>query len=188
MTIDDQFEKFVNQQNEKKKATEAFDPEVQLSEWREHLATLYREVDNFLSAYTEAGTIEIKKSDVQITEQYIGSYSVQNRIIIIGENKVILKPIGTLLVGSKGRVDVQGSAGSSRLVLINKKVTSPKQMIHVSVQVIPPNGVIDKPENNTSKRAEIEWAWKIVSRSPNMHFIELNKESFLQMLMEVNNA
>jgi hypothetical protein len=34
----------------------------------------------------------------------------------------------------------------------------------------------------------IEWAWKIVSRPPTLSFIELNKESFLQLMLEVSNA
>jgi hypothetical protein len=35
---------------------------------------------------------------------------------------------------------------------------------------------------------KIEWAWKIVSRPPTMQFIELNRETFYEMLMEVSNG
>ena len=35
---------------------------------------------------------------------------------------------------------------------------------------------------------DIEWAWKIVSRPPAMQFIELNKETLFEMLMEVSNG
>jgi hypothetical protein len=94
-------------------------------------------------------------------------------VIHIGLEEIKLVPIGTMLVGSRGRVDVVGRAGTSRLLLVNKKVTSPSQLISVTI-VNPKN----PPPAKRADLPPIEWAWKIASRPPTMTFIELNKSLF----------
>jgi len=104
-------------------------------------------------------------------------------IIRIGLEEIKLIPIGTMLISSKGRVDVIGPAGTGRLILVNKKATSARQLISVTI-VDPKN----PPPPKRAIREQIEWVWKIAGRPPTTTFIELNKESFFQLLLEISNA
>lgn len=123
-----------------------------------------------------------------MNEENIGVYSAKRLAIIIGAQEIVFTPIGTLLIGSKGRVDVEGSAGNSRLALIDKNLTNARQMVRVTVTNIPPGGRLPPPPESPPSPEKIEWAWKIVSRPPAMQFIELNKDTLFEMLMELSNG
>ena len=88
-----------------------------------------------------------------------------------------------MLIGSKGRVDVQGPRGSARLGLINKKVTHARQLIHVRISL--PGDPPPAPESSPEK---IDWAWKIITPAPEMKFIELTEDSFFDMVLGVADA
>lgn len=91
--------------------------------------------------------------------------------------------IGTLLIGSKGRVDVSGPAGRAQILLVDGKVSDPRALIHVTV------GLSGKLPPPPSKRAqEIEWEWKILTRPPERRFIEITQQSLFQLIMEVSNG
>ena len=53
-----------------------------------------------------------------ISEDPIGSYPVEEMHIQIKNKEVVLDPIGTNIIGAKGRVDMKGSAGIVKFVLV----------------------------------------------------------------------
>ena len=55
----------------------------------------------------------------------------------------------------------------------------------VRVKIIDPKEKV-QPEIENEKK--IEWVWKIATWSPAIQYIDLNTESFLQLIMEVSNA
>lgn len=180
------FDEFVRRQVSAAQAEEEkepFDPRKQLDEWRQYLNALYADIRNYLDDYVKNESISIRFEDKELFEEFCGTYIVPRMIVRIGLQEIKLDPIGTMLIGSKGRVDVIGRAGTGRLTLINKNVTNARQMVTVTV-LDPANPSPPKK----AVRSEIEWAWKIMSRPPNLSFIELNKESFLELLLEVSNG
>ena len=118
-------------------------------------------------------------STKQINEEYIGIYDVASLEIQIGAIKVRFDPIGTLVFGAKGRVDIHGPHGTVKFVLVPKTASSP--MIRVIIQEAP---VEVKDELEPVE----EWAWKRRTPPPNIKYIELEEESFLSAIMEVANA
>ena len=46
-------------------------------------------------------------------------------ILKIGRQEITMTPVGTLLIGAKGRVEVVGPAGRTRLLLVNSKAFGP---------------------------------------------------------------
>jgi hypothetical protein len=68
-------------------------------------------------------------------------------------------------------------------VLVDKDATGMRSTIKVTI--IDPKRP-PKPEQEAPKH--IEWTWKIVTSPPAVAFLELNKDSFLRVLMEVSNA
>lgn len=188
-----EFDEFVKRQTASAAAarnlpSEPVDWNKQREEWLAYLAGLYDEIKSFLKAYTDNGSIKLKRDKISITENDIGTYDADKMTIYIGTRKITLTPIGTMLIGTKGRVDVAGSAGKSRLVLINKAAKSSHDLIKITVTVIDPKRPTLPPTPKSVKREPIEWAWKIVNSPPATTFMDLNAASFMQMLLEVSNG
>jgi hypothetical protein len=152
-------------------------------EWLSHLNDLYAKMQSFLIKYTSSGQITLRFENILLDEEYIGSYTAQQMKVRIGRQEVILLPIGTFLLGSKGRVDVIGPAGRAELLLVDKRAVSPRSLIRVVVGVgeklqVPP----DQPS------APVEWEWRILSRPPERRFIEITQDTLFQLIMEVANG
>lgn len=179
------FEAFVKRQQNTEQEEPPFDPKQQLQEWLDYLHVLYGQIEEYLTTYKQAGAVQIEYRDIRLNEEFSGDYTAREMILKIGRSTVTFRPIGTMLIGSKGRVDVEGPLGKARLVLINKKVTSARQLIQVTVTVAghPPPA---PPSREAIKN--IEWTWKISTPPPAMTFIDLTQETFFDMILAVANG
>lgn len=176
------FDDFVKRQGALVEA-EAVDWDKRREDWLGYLNALYESVKTFLREYIDQGAIKLDFEEVQLNEEKIGAYRARKMIIHIGRQDITLTPIGGSIIGAKGRVDVQGSAGKARLLLVDKEATSATSLVKVTL--IDPKRP-PKPEKQASK--DIEWTWKIATSPPVMAFFELNEDSLFQVLMEVSNA
>ena len=177
------FDRFVQRKQEEKAQSDSFDPKQQLADWLERLDALYTEIGNFLTPYIDAGKARTEFRPIQMNEEFSGPYEARQMFLSIGTSTIIFKPVGTMLIGSKGRVDVQGPRGSARLGLINRTVTHARQLIQVRVSL--PG---DRPHAPEPSSEEIEWEWKIITPAPEMKFIEFNEDNFFDMLLSVADA
>jgi hypothetical protein len=164
--------------------------------WLTQLDVLYGIIESLLSQYTSSGQISIKYKFIDLNEEDIGSYRARQMILRIGRQEVDLVPAGTRFIGFKGYVEVIGSAGKSSLVLANKErhSTLPHVTIHIPA-VGPKTRQLIKTRNESQSESElvassgkIEWVWRILARPPERQLIELTRESFFQLLMEVTNG
>jgi hypothetical protein len=103
--------------------------------------------------------------------------------ITIGKQRVSLVPIGTQLIGCKGRVDAEGSAGRAQILLVDDRVKRAADLINGTVSISP-----SVPALSSAGTPPISWTWKIVSNSADKRFVDLDKESFFALLMEIANA
>jgi hypothetical protein len=183
------FDAFVKRQQAEQEKEAEFDPKQQLREWLGYLNALYQQIAGYLQTYVENGTAKITRRDIQLNEDFIGAYTAPEMTLIIGRSTITFTPIGTMLIGTKGRVDVQGPLGTARLSLVNKKVNNARQLIQVQVTVVrpgvtPPAPALPSPE----AIRQIEWTWKLSTPPPEMKFIELTQETFFDMVLAVANA
>jgi len=176
------FDEFVKRQQGGVAAAE-IDWERQRDEWLAQLASLYSKIESFLTKYVSSGQIRYEYRSIRLNEENIGSYVAKQMVLRIGRQQVDLVPIGTLLIGSKGRVDVIGPAGKALILLVDSKVSDPRALIHVTVSV---GGKL--PPSPSKPTQEIEWAWKIVTRPPERKFIEITQQSFFDLILEVANG
>ncbi|MGB6941406.1 MAG: hypothetical protein WBE37_03265 [Bryobacteraceae bacterium] len=176
------FDAFVKRQQAGSSEDEGVDWEKERDEWLGYLKELYRQTESFLEEYTKTGQIKLTYRKIELNEENIGSYNADQAILKIGRQEITMTPVGTLIIGAKGRVEVVGSAGRARLVLVDSEASGPRIKVNVSVG--------RKPEPMARERAprKIKWAWKIATSPPTIRYIELTKESLFQMLMEVANA
>jgi hypothetical protein len=152
-------------------------------EWLRRLDQLYGRIGGFLQEFVETGSISYSFSDIKLTEENIGTYQAKRMEIKIGRQHILLEPVATLLIASAGRVDVIGSAGRAQLMLVSQRAKSWADVTKVTVLQ---GGVVSPPTDSLEKPTE--WAWKILSRSIRGTFVELDKESFFALLMEISGA
>ncbi len=179
------FDAFVKRQQSEQQKEESFDPKQQLDQWLGYLDALYEQMRGYLQTYIESGAAQIEYRDIPLNEEFIGAYTARKMLLNIGRSTVTFTPIGTMLIGTKGRVDVQGPIASARLSLVNKQVTTARQLVQVTIRR--PG---DPPPARPSLEAikQIEWVWKISTPPPEMKFIELTQETFFEMILAVANA
>lgn len=162
------FDDFVDQQLAKT------EPSINWSQrrddWVDHLVVFYHLAEEFLRKYIEQDKVHLMWATKQINEEYVGSYDVASLEIQIGVVNVRFDPIGTNLIGVKGRVDMHGPNGTVKFVLVPETASSPML-----------------PKDELEPVVE-EWVWKISTRHPNIRYIKLVEESFLSAIMEVANA
>ncbi|MFT0891027.1 hypothetical protein [Pseudochelatococcus sp. G4_1912] len=178
------FDRFVTRQQAEEKAAKAFDPAQELVEWRHYLQLLFESVAEYMKSYISQGTAKIDYRDVELNEEFSGPYTVQEMLLKIGASTVVFKPVGTMLIGAKGRVDVQGPRGSARIALVNKALEHPRQLIKVTTHIAgeQPSEIAPMPEVN------IEWAWKLITPAPDIRFITLNQDVFFDMVLAIVDA
>ena len=61
--------------------------------------------------------VRSERRDKQLTESYIGTYAVNDLILLIGDEPVRFSPRGRNLAGAEDRVDVVGDRGEAVLIL-----------------------------------------------------------------------
>ena len=174
------FDEYVAKQSSETRESE-IDSSKKRDEWLEYVNKFYKKVGYFLQKYLSGGQIKIVYGSKKISEEYIGEYEVSTAIIHLGKNQVRLDPIGTNLIGAKGRVDMVGPNGKVKFVLVDKNASAPRTSVQVWVQGEVPPPKADKP-------MKIEWVWKISTPPPRIKYIEFNSESFFDAFMEVANG
>lgn len=179
------FDEFVRGQQQNEAEAASVDWEKQRDEWLAYLGRLYSMVESFLAKYVSSGQIRYEYRPVELNEENIGSYSAKQMVLRIGRQEVDLVPVGTLLVGAKGRVDVRGPAGKAQLLLVDGKASGAAS-VFFRVKVGAGGRLLAPSES--PRGPEIEWEWKILTRPPERRFIEITQKAFFDLIMEVANG
>jgi len=151
-------------------------------EWLGRLKELYDQTESFLAEHIKTGGIKVNYRDIELNEENIGSYRARQMILKIGRQEITMTPVGTLLIGAKGRVEVVGPAGRTRLLLVNSEAPGPTIKVAVRIGGEPDPRAVEAPPK------EIKWAWKIATSPPTIRYIELTQDSLFQALMEAANG
>jgi len=181
------FDKFVKRQQSEQKKEASFEPRQQLEQWLNYLGILYDEIGAYLQTYIASEDARIEFRNKSLNEDFIGSYVAREMIIKIGHASVTFTPVGTMLVGAKGRVDVDGPAGTATLLLVDKLATTARSLISVGVAFMSADDP-RRPSGPPEAITHVEWVWKIASPPPEIKFTDLTQEAFFDMVLEVANG
>jgi len=172
------FDDFINKQVNEKHNEKPIEWDARRDEWLEYLSNFYQKIEVFLGDYKKDEKLDFKYIEKDIFEEYIGSYSAPVLNIQLGSHKIKLEPIGTNLIGAKGRVDLIGANGKVKFVLVNKNSLAPKIKVNVWIEG-------EKPPKEDDGLCENDWEWKIATPPPRIKYIDLEQDTFLGALMEV---
>ena len=180
-----QFEDFLKQEHDKAQ-TPKFDPTQRIKEWLELINNLFGNVQDWLKDYTSKGQVQLEVKNSQHFEERLGGYEAPEMSIKINNKIATLIPIGTIMIGTRGRIDLVGHKGTIRFILADKNATKPR--IEVKVYTSDEDRKRQEAEEKNKPKPTIELVWKIATNPPNIEYITLNQETFLQCLLEVVNG
>ena len=168
-----QFSYFLKQ-HEKIQKESTIDWEKQKQEWLAYIDEFYSSLEEWFQPYVDEGSVQYEYNSFELVEDNIGSYEVKEMKIRFAEQSVLVRPVGTLLIGTKGRIDMEGARGRIQFLLADKDSSGIKARVS-----------INEPLPKESPR-EINWIWKVVLRdSRGIQFEDFTEENFFDALMEI---
>jgi hypothetical protein len=154
---------FERKKVEYEKETKQVDWEGRKTEWMEAVNTLYLKILEWLAPFQEQGHLSVDYSPLILEEEYLGRYEIKKMILKFYDQQVIFEPIGSVIIGAFGRVDMIGKNGSVKILYFSSGG---------------PKITVSSPQNGTSFSEPQEKVWKIKTEPPNVQYIDLNDESF----------
>lgn len=105
--------------NEPKKTEKKVDWDKRKTRWLKSIDNLYNTVDSIiLNNFQKAGfKVTSKKEKVRIFEEYIGAYNVDNYYVTADNIEIKFFPVGTIIIGAFGRVNMVLPNETVKLVL-----------------------------------------------------------------------
>ena len=118
-------------------------PDAIITRWQKAVNDLYEIIARNLHDYTTDGLLLLQQKEVSRSEETLGSYTINELHIIAGTETVILTPVGAIVIGAHGRVDMfkRGYANTRCIFLWNGRTTNAGgwQIISPFVQDHPTN-------------------------------------------------
>ena len=182
-----EFSQFLQHASSRGTATgqgEEIDWEAEKELWLSQLSRLYSQVTGWTAEYTQSAQMR----NIQLREPEIGSYTAAMLRIWVGTTEVVMTPIGTAVVGTKGRVDLQGPAGTIRFVLGGKDWTHPQLVYRQRQYSSAARKAAALLSLATVGVRDEEWTWKISTNPPSIRYRDLTADTFFEALLQVLNG
>jgi len=176
-----EFEEFLRRHEEEEiKEQEQVNWNERKKEWVKHIKDFYQTVTVWLMDYVEKDKVTITRVATTVNEEPVGTYKTHTLILKVANQEVRLSPVGTVLIGARGRIDMESETGTVKFLLVDEKLESPLGRMGISAD--------KRSKSKKGDEKRISWTWKIATPPPSVRYISLNEESFFDALMELINA
>ncbi len=151
------------------------------ADWLQELDELYARMEGHLRPYTKAQEIQIERTRIQLREDHLGSYDADKLTFKIGREKIVARPIGTLLIGARGRVDLSGPRKTLKIVLL----ATGGPVLPTKVE----HGAVTEESTRSMVRGDVDEAgWYIETPPPDSVVVAFGEDSFRDAIMEVSGG
>lgn len=86
-----------------------------IEEWQRDLEELFKDIEGWLQPAVKEG-LEVQRGSRVIREELLGDYKVPTLTLRFGRQQVEIVPVGRLVFGATGRVDIDFAGGKVLLV------------------------------------------------------------------------
>ena len=180
------FDEFVKRRLDEAKESrtnESVDWDNVRANWEESLTELFAKMEGYLREYIDSGRIAVTREKVKVSEEHLGLYEVDKLTFHIGDERVVAKTIGRLMIGAKGRVDLIGPRGVLRIVFLEKGDPFLRTKVEIDGKAE------EETETPMTSAGDIPKAgWYISTMPPSVTTTVLNKDSFQDALMELSDV
>ena len=183
--MSDSFSFFLKSIQEKEKAEAAEKSKFNPAERIEYFQRLVREFFETLEGdwFKEAvdqGLMVIENSELLITEEALGQYKTEKRRLKFGGEVIDFVPIGTIMLGTDARIDMDYKQNKVMFVHVGENVRSASDLIEIRV-----NGEIVKKAKTTGP---VKKVWKLTYANARTIYTEATAQSVQQLIMDLVNA
>lgn len=116
MSLKDKLQSLRNNDDEKK-----IDWENSKKRWIDSVNLLYETIQNdWFAELASEGLLKFETHPISITEEHIGTYSLNKMEIIFPSDNIVLEPIGGDIIGGDGRIDfyLKGEFGKGLMLIL----------------------------------------------------------------------
>ena len=113
--MEDQLVEFLRSKKEHSPIPE-IDWEAKKDAWVRSVEGLYELVQEMLRESIAAKDVIVRTINVDLSEDFIGTYSIPALELSVGSERVEFRPKGVLVYGAAGRVDIHGECGELALL------------------------------------------------------------------------
>jgi hypothetical protein len=118
----DKLRKSIKEQIQKEE-TNKLDTKRNIDEYNYNLEKLYTTIKKALDSLIEEKLCGISEKIFQIDEELLGRYDAKGLSIEMGGKIISVEPYATMLIGSKGRVDIKSKSKMKSCLLLKKSPT-----------------------------------------------------------------
>ena len=93
------------------------DWDARRDEYRKAVNGLFKQIEILLEEPISKGWAALQRRAKELSENYIGTYTVDDLVLVVGDEQIRFSPRGRNIVGASGRVDVLGEHGEEILVV-----------------------------------------------------------------------
>lgn len=84
--------------------------------WVRSVESLYELIQEMLRDSIASKDVMVRTFEVEVTEDFIGPYSIPVLELSVGSERVEFRPKGVTVIGAAGRVDIRGELGTVTLL------------------------------------------------------------------------
>lgn len=97
------------------------DWEYKKKEWIDSVNLLFETIqNNWFIELERDGLLKIETHPISITEEHIGTYSINKMEIVFPTDNIVLEPVGRNIIGGEGRIDfyLKGEFGKGLMLIL----------------------------------------------------------------------
>ena len=108
------------QEQQKRESQAISDRPALIAEWKSAVDELFIKIREYLGEYIREGSLSVKDRHVRLTEESLGTYEVDAMDIHAGPIIILVQPVGLMVIGAAGRVDMhrQGRPSEQHRVML----------------------------------------------------------------------
>src|ERR1017187_3216950 len=114
-TMEDQLVDFLRVRKQYEASPEV-DWQAKRDTWVRSVESLYSRVQEMLRDSIASKDVTVRTFDTQVTEDFVGTYSIPVLEMTVGAECVEFRPKGITIVGASGRVDIRGERDTVTLL------------------------------------------------------------------------
>lgn len=176
------FKSFVDQANKAKEEAKAIklDPAERIAKFQKRVEEFYSKIDGeWLQPYITDGSIRTEVQEMNITEEALGTYPVLMKKLFIGDIVLKFLPVGTILIATPGRIDLEYKGRTIMFVLVDEAATSASDFISTEIRI---NGELVE-RTGPKKKFTGNLVWKFTERGLRVRYQNIDTESFQRLIM-----
>lgn len=88
-------------------------------QWLVNVAAFMQTIKKWLTTSQIEGLIKVKDYEIEIDEEKLKCYKAPALELIIGDEKIQIKPVGRMIIGAIGRIDI--SSSYNKFIILQKE-------------------------------------------------------------------